>query len=70
MTLIVHNYQKIIIKIYKMLSFRKLSSLAINLQRPTVALFTSDKWKDRDAASEKVFVSQQESNNITMQDNQ
>ena len=42
-----------------MLSFRKLSSLARTLQKPIIAPFAGDKWKDRDAASEKVFVSQQ-----------
>ena len=43
-----------------MLSLRKLSFLTKSLQKPILAPF-SDKWKDRDAAAEKVFVSQQES---------
>ena len=47
-----------------MLSFRKLSFLARTLQKPMMAPFGSDSWKDRDAASEKLFVSQQESTSV------
>ena len=44
-----------------MLSLRKLTLLTRSLQKPIIAPFSSDKWKDRDQAAEKVFVSQQES---------
>jgi hypothetical protein len=44
-----------------MLSLTKLSTLARSLQRPMCATFSSDGWKKRDEAAEKVFVSQQES---------
>lgn len=51
-----------------MLSLRKITSLARTIQRPIAVTFASDKWKDRDAAAEKVFVSQQESIKSLTQD--
>lgn len=44
-----------------MLTLRKITSLARTIQRPVSFGFAGDKWKDRDQAAEKVFVSQQES---------
>lgn len=46
-------------------SLRKLTSVALSLQmRP--AMRFADNWKDRDEASEKVYISQAESkHNIT-----
>ena len=53
-----------------MLSLRKISSLTRTLQKPMFAAFGYDNWKDREGASEKVFVSQQESIYSLRKDNQ
>jgi len=50
-----------------MQSLRKLSIMAINLQKRPIALFSKDNWKDRDEASEKVYISQTESTCFTTQ---
>lgn len=42
-------------------SFRKLTSVALALQTKPV-YFSSDNWKDRDDAAEKVYISSAESN--------
>ena len=42
-------------------SFRKLTSVALALQTKPV-YFSSDNWKDRDDAAEKVYISTAESN--------
>ena len=44
-----------------MLSLKKIVFLARTIQRPVSFGCASDKWKDRDQAAEKVYVSQQES---------
>lgn len=44
-----------------MFSLKKISSLALSLQTRPVYLFSKDGWKDRDEASEKVYISQAES---------
>ena len=46
-----------------MQAFKRVTSLAMRMPityRP-VALFSGDKWKDRDEAAEKVYISQTES---------
>jgi len=50
-----------------MQSLRKLSIMTINLQKRPIALFSKDNWKDRDEASEKVYISQTESTCFTTQ---
>lgn len=47
-------------------SFRKLTSLALSMQTRPFYCF-ADNWKDRDEASEKVFISQSESSSLLMQ---
>lgn len=42
-------------------SLRKLTSVALNLQLRPVYRF-ADNWKERDEASEKVYITQAESN--------
>ncbi len=50
-----------IILIFMISSLRKLTTVALNLQLRPVYRF-ADNWKDRDEASEKVYISQAESN--------
>jgi hypothetical protein len=40
-------------------TFRRLSSLALNIQKRPVVFFSN--WKERDEAAEKVFITQAES---------
>ena len=49
-----------------MISLRNIASLArnIKIQPKVIAPFSSDRWKERDEASEKVYISKSESNNI------
>lgn len=47
-------------------SFRKLTSVALSMQTRPFYRF-ADNWKDRDEASEKVFISQSESSSLSMQ---
>ena len=44
-----------------MLALKKFTFLARTIQRPNSFGLSDDKWKDRDQAAEKVYVSQQES---------
>jgi hypothetical protein len=50
-----------------MISLRKIASLAVKLPFRNVAPFAGGNWKDRDEAAEKVYISQAESNNHTIQ---
>ncbi len=52
--------------INKMIALRNIASLVktIKIQPKVIAPFSSDRWKERDEASEKVYISKAESNNI------
>lgn len=50
-----------------MQAFKRVASLVARPNAPLVFRFSSDKWKDRDEAAERVYVTQQESTLCTMQ---
>lgn len=49
-----------------MIALRNIASLVktIKIQPKVIAPFSSDRWKERDEASEKVYISKAESNHI------
>lgn len=53
------------INIWMISSFRKLTSVALTMQTRPLYRF-ADNWKERDEASEKVFISQSESSSLLM----
>lgn len=50
-----------------MISLRKIAAMTVKLPFRNVAPFAGNNWKDRDDAAEKVYISQSESNNHSMQ---
>ncbi len=49
-----------------MIALRNIASLikTVKIQPKVIAPFSSDKWKERDEAAEKVYISKAESNHI------
>lgn len=53
-----------------MFALGRISSMAVRMTKRPVCLFSGDKWKDRDEAAEKVYISQAESKHDVNQNKQ